>query len=245
MPQAARNWAETGALLCEVLAAELEGCRGGSRPQMAKEAGSFPCTAAVALPEQMYSEDMHGQQACIEWPQISPAESGAQRESASIPEPPAELATVLCATWHALLPEEACFSSAAARPVSVPTAMQGSTPYEGSSCQHASSEQGAPFSKRLKDSTDSANKVEHAAGEADGSSGAANDHHVGPRGLGLDFRILGWPAGLAVCDKQPSSRPELLAALRSELPMSGPSLLSDMRCSGVGATLALYEWSFC
>lgn len=244
MPQAARNWAETGALLCEVLAAELEGCRGGSLPQMGKEAGSSPCSAAAALPEQMCSEDMHGQQACTEWPQISPAESGAQRESASIPEPPAELAAVLGATWHALLPEKACSSSAAVRPVSTPAAMQGSTPYVGSSCQLESSEQGTPY-KRFKESTDSAGIVSHAAGEADGSSGAADDHHVGPEGLGLDFRILGWPAGLAVCDKQPSSRPELLAALRSELPMSGLSLLSDVRCSGVGATLALHEWSLC
>ncbi len=242
MPQAARNWAETGALLCEVLAAELEQHRHGS-PHTAP-------ACVTALPEVSAGHLQNGSslqqvprelQSHISWPEIAPAAQTAQGAGhKSIPEPHAEFASVLCATWRALAPEATCHDSIF---MHTQAAEQGQISYLLSSLQaqqgsdRGEDEQSAPSSKRQRvaqspadNEADAGSAVtgEAAAGTGTDGHAAGDQHDMGPQGLGLDFRLLGEPAGFMSCQGQPSSRPELRAALKAELAASGLSLLTTI-----------------
>ena len=310
MCQAARYWAETGALLCEVLAAEMDNHRrssphtapavitapsqpskeqqqsGSSLQQapydhsmsnggleaheeaMPMDTEQVPFSAegianrhksrgifSMSQSAQMHSTDGHAaqhsaiaaQSACTQrrgtqmsWPDIVPADGPAQSAgSTSVPEPPTEFASVLCATWHALASDTTFSEAAAAASWSAAeqetSGLPSSMPYQQNSNHHSSSGQNTPLSMRLEASLPPADDAVNpqvaagretaAGGVRKGSDAAGNDQHVGPQGLGLDFRLLGEPAGFASCHAQPSSRPELRAALASELHMSGLPLL--------------------
>lgn len=301
MPQAARNWAETGALLCEVLAAELEAVGKGSLPQAAPAQATLPSNPHAAqqpsepfLQPKTYeqngssyshksaavmkagegllsAEDIavnpgatvsasgqtcdtsahhagpqsgsrllfsHEQGAAPGWPQVIPADEEMHPAGqASIPEAPAELASVLCATWHALLPAEICSSAAALESLNAAeqrdSAMPGGNHSGEAENEHtirgqsSASSQAGSLSKQQKQASDSAGDALHPAVTAGGvpaasSSGAAGrNQHVGPKGQGLDFRLLGEPAGFTSCHGQPSSQAGLLAALKSQPGMAG------------------------
>ncbi|CAL5227795.1 g10818 [Coccomyxa viridis] len=241
LPQAARNWAETGALLCEVLAAELEQQR-RSTPHGAPANVAAPSHVSTGHPQNgssmqhaPYYRGVSNErpQAHIDWPDIAPAEQTAQGAGhKSIPEPPAEFALVLCATWHALALDTGhdCVSA------QTHAAQQRQRPNMPSSLQsqqgieHGRDEQNAPSSKRQKvarspaDAKADPGSAGTGTAEADSDTdrhAAAEQQHVGPQGLWLDFRLLGEPAGFMSCQAQPSSRPDLRAALKAELAMSG------------------------
>lgn len=172
----------------------------------------------------------------MSWPDIVPADGPAQSAgSTCVPEPPTEFASVLCATWHALAPGMTFSEAAAAASWSAAeqekSSLPSSMPYQQDSNHHSSSGRNTPLSMRLKASlppADDAVDPQISAGTetaAAGSDAAGNEQHVSPQGLRLDFRLLGEPAGFASCHAQPSSRPELRAALASEVHMSGPPLL--------------------
>ena len=320
MPQAARNWAETGALLCEVLAAELEQHRrrtpqaalaslaapsqvsagqdvsslqqvpynrcisngkSGAHDQLELlDLGRCPASAeklaprdmaqgplapcfhalqmshndiaaqsvsavtqthpasSPALPEEdvARSGDAHRPQSCIDWPEIAPADQTAGHKT--IPEPPAEFASVLCATWHALAPEMTYSDTVpgrhhAAEQERGPSMSQNPPPQQSSGCRDRD-EHGVPSSKRQRVARSPADSeadpgsaaTEAAAGvTSTGRHAAGDQQHTGPQELGLDFRLLGEPAGFMSCQAQPSSRPDLRAALKAELAISGLSLL--------------------
>ena len=315
MPQAARNWAETGALLCEVLAAELEQHRQSS-PRTALGSAAAPsqssetdgpsmqhpaCSRGIssgmsearrgaaplepgqcpALPEtpagrgsdravgsmplsaQVHLADGPGMssrnaassgnadrpRAHIDWPEVVPAEQAAQSTGhmcmSGAPEPPAEFASVLCATWHALAPEAIRADSAPARTQAAAQEQRSSMP---SSLQaqrgndHGDiDEQGAEL-KRLRMAPPSADIQADPgstweAGTAPAGTGreglpTGQQQALDPPRLGLDFRLLGEPAGFTSCCALPSSRPALQAALVSELGSSGPSLFIHVLNTG-------------
>ena len=311
MPQAARNWAETGALLCEVLGAELEQCRHSSPrtapgsaaapPQSSAELQHVPSLQQPACSQGPSSEVSEAQgvaapldpghcpalpearvgrgddravgimsssaqahladgpdmspgnvassgnadkpQAHVNWPEIVPADQTAQSTGRACmpgtPEPPAEFAAVLCATWHALAPAPihsdsapACTQAAAQKQrSSMPSSLQA----QQSSGDAHSDDQGAPLTKRAKtappaedteaDPRSDLSREQAAAGTGREGYAAGDQRSLDPPGLGLGFRLLGEPAGFLSCSAQPSSRPALRAALVSELGPSGPSLL--------------------
>ena len=307
MPQAARIWAESGALLCEVLAAGLDDLRQGaaqtapslirgpdlhSNQELSQE-GTEP-----TMPEQgVYSNtildsSMHSEGPAAVWLQAeecspgahaaprSPSNSAdpaaavngclhtqgshhtaAQHESkagarqlqqqrslsawaqvlppggesaahVSIPEPPAEFAAVLCATWRALLP--AALAPGGGSKHSIPTMSLLAQPEGANNC---SDNQAGP----LPGSNGQPGKSQRTAAEA--SEGAALPGPVAEEdpaaaftvdgdtagvhqqecleGQGLDFRLLGEPAGLTSSHAQPSSKAALAVALTSEPGLSG------------------------
>ena len=322
MPQAARNWAETGALLCEVLAAELEQHRTGSphpapasttamslpsaeqlqsapsllkaqcgqgisngRPEahgasapreterirasadmpenrdtdkadvsMLLSAERHPTSnQAPCLGNQARVADVERAEAHIKWPEVAPAGVTAQSTGHDhVPEPPAEFASVLCATWHALAPEVSWPDSVPAQTQALEQkqrpSMPSSLPSQQGSSQCDRAELGAPAGKKLKvaqsqagteaDAGSAAAGEAAAAGSARDRYAAVNQQHVGPQGLGLDFRLFGEPAGFRSCSTPPSSKPQLRAALESELAVSGLSLL--ISCCMHGTPCAVF-----
>lgn len=322
MPQAARNWAETGALLCEVLAAELEQhkrCFPHPAPASAA-AMSLPSAeqlqSALALQQAPCDQGIsngrsegHGVSApceirrcqasthtthstdtdkadrsvpwsaerhltngqaprlgnaatCasvkrapvhIEWPEVAPAGVTAQSTGhIHVPEPPAEFASVLCATWHALALEVTCHNSVPAQTQAPEQkqrpSMPSSLPSQQDSSQSGRAEQDVPAGKRLKavpspgdaeaDPGSAVTGETAAAGSADDSCAAGIQQHMGPQGLGLDFRLFGEPAGFMSCCTPPSSRPDLRATLKAELAVSGLSPLAS--CCMCGTPPAVY-----
>ena len=307
MPQAARIWAETGALLCEVLAAELDNLRQGAAQtgpsairgpdlhcnQELSQEGSEPTEpeqgiysntildssvhdagpAAVRLQAEHCSPGSHAaphslsngadpvasvsgcsqtqdshsmaaqheskagarqlqqQRGLTAWAQVLPpgAEPAAH---ASIPEPPAEFAAVLCAAWRALLP--AALAPGGGSEQSIPDMPFLAQPEGANNC---SDDQACP----LPGSHGHPGKKQRTAAEA--SEGAALPASVGGKdpapasalggdiaglhqqegleGQGLDFRLLGEPAGLTSSQAQPISKAALTEALTSEPGMSG------------------------
>ena len=307
MPQAAKIWAETGALLCEVLAAELadlqrdpsqtapsaitgsdlhsnqELSQQSSEPTM-PEQGIYSSTildssmhsegpAALWLQAQecspgahaasdsppnsaepiaagngcLHSKDRqhiaaeHASEAHVRqgqqqrelsaWAQVIPP-GGEPATHASIPEPPAEFAAVLCATWRALLP--AALAPGSRSEQSSP-AMPYSVEQEGANLQthnHACPSPGSNgvSCKRQRPSPDASWGAAHSAFAAEddpaaasaSAGGAAGVHQQeGLKGQGLDFRLLGEPAGLTSSIAQPGSKAALAAALTSEPGISG------------------------
>ena len=140
---------------------------------------------------------------------------------------------MLGAAWCALAPEGRLSDDAPALSRAAEQEQNSSLPYSLPPQQDIGhrDEQGLPPSKKLKMAPqnpgmeadpESASEVEAAAGTGKDES-AGNGRHVGPLGLGLDFRLLGDPAGFMSCRTQPSSGRELRTVLKSELLFPGRS----------------------
>ena len=308
MPQAARIWAETGALLCEVLAAELNDLRQGaaqpsairgpdlhsnlsqecSEPAM-PEPGVYSDTildssvhsegpAAVRLQAEECSPGAHAaphslsnganpvaavngcshtqdshhtaaqhkskasprqrqqQRGLSAWAQVLPP-GDKPATHASIPEPPAEFAAVLCATWRALLP--AALAPGAGSEQSIPAMPCMAQPEGANSCldNHACPmpESNGHPGKRQRSAAEESEGAAHpaAVAEEDHATAAAlrgdtPNQEEALKGQELDFRLLGEPAGLTSTDAQTSSRAALAAAMTSEPGIAGMSHASQL-----------------
>ena len=306
MPQAARIWAETGALLCEVLAAELHDFRqdptqtessairglGLHSNQQLSQESSEPsmleqgvysntildssmhsegpatvqlrpgeCLVAHAAPHSpnngadpvaavdgcLHGQDSHHiaaqhasragarqlqqQRELSAWAQVLPSD-GELVAHASIPEPPAEFAAVLCATWRALLPT--ALAPGGGNEQSMPAMPCLAQPDGANSCldSHACPLPGSNVQpgKRQRTAAEASEGAAHSAPAAEEdpaaasalSGDAAGVHQQDSlEGQGLDFRLLGEPAGLTSSHAQPSSKATLAAALTSEPGLSG------------------------
>ena len=186
----------------------------------------------------------------IDWPEVVPAEQAAQSTGhmcmSGAPEPPAEFASVLCATWHALASEAIRADSAPAWTQAAAQEQRSSMPSSLQAQQGSDhgdiDEQGAESTKRLRMAPPSADIPADPGstlegGRAPGGTGreglpAGQQQALDPPWLGLDFRLLGEPAGFTSCCARPSSRPALRAALVSELGCPGPSLLIHLLNTG-------------
>ena len=307
MPQAARISAETGALLCEVLAAELHDFRQdpiqtdssairglglhsnqqlsqeSSEPSMLEQgvysntildssmhsegpatvqlqpgecslvahaASHSPINGAdpvAAVNGCSHGQDSHHiaaqhasragarqlqqQRGLSAWAQVLPSD-GELAAHASIPEPPAEFAAVLCATWRALLPT--ALAPGGGSEQSIPAMPCLAQPDGANSCSdnHACplpGSNGQP-GKRQRTAAEAAEGAAHSAPAAEedpaaasalGGDAAGVHQQDGLEGQGLDFRLLGEPAGLTSSHAQPSSKATLAAALTSEPGLSG------------------------